>query len=419
MDHNELVKVMQKGVQQVKIEPGNKYEQYKFYKHDTKNENKILDNYEQLVQEPSLTYAPQANIQILNILSHDLKRLDNPIDENQLNRLSNIIDKVEKINSIYYNSQEFQDNDFVRTFKGYLRFNHQYELLKLYIQVQRLFLQQDYKNTLPIAYELYKKSQYSTARGSPDDYTHKSFSILFDCLLNLELDHYKKISIMYCLGQIQREAWEKEDDLKVRWKLFEKFQERKQFEIIFRNLDAIRGIKFNDLSQNKCKDKYLKQFMDKYPILLEKQMKFILFKYFTHFNSDTMIIQFDEYENKILLSILSGKMFDINYRFNFENFILMHHKLQLRKCIAILSVLNTDENMDLSIFKNKETNSIQNFCPYDFKCYWKVNVRHIFSRAALKRKNLLISQGIQITEKELDLAMTWRYYIKQKIESQN
>eukprot|EP00347_Sterkiella_histriomuscorum_P021368 403334225 len=413
--YNEEAKAMQNGLQQVKIVPGNTYEQYKkdyllvliqicfktmFYDHYTKQyKNKILDNYEQLVQEPSLAYDPQANIQILNILSQELEKLDDPIDENQLNRLSSIIDKVEKINQIYYNSQEFQDNDFVRTFKGYLRFNHQYELLKLQREVQRLFLQQDYNNTLPIAYDLYKKSQ-----GSSKDYAEKSCSILFDCLLNLELDHYKKISIMYCLGQIQSQTWEHESELKVRWNLFEKFQERKQFEIIFRNLDAIRGIKFDDSKRS----------MDKQPILLQKQMKFILFKYFTHFDSDKIIIEFDEYENKILLSILSGKMFDINYRFNFENFILMHSRLQSRNCIALLSVLNTDENMDLSLFKTIETNSYS-----DFDNYWKVKLRDIIFRAALKRKNLLISQGIQITEKELDLAMTWRYYIKQKIESQN
>eukprot|EP00347_Sterkiella_histriomuscorum_P015258 403357709 len=273
-----------------------------------------------------------------------------------------------------------------------------------------LKLQGDYQNSLPIAYDLIKKST-----GFGKKYKQQGYGYLYDCMLNLNIEHYKQISIKNCIFQQYykhsfQKAYSKQIDqtiLEEKWKEFEKFKEGQRFQLIFKNLDALCGFDFKDNS-------------DQYPRLLDNQIKFILFKYFTHFSSQTKLISMDEHEQKILLSILKGGMFDKNYRFKFENYIHANNSANARKkCLAILSVLNTDENEDYSKLK-VDTNRDHFNTDLDFQdqkdTYWTTHIRQAIYQAASKRKQDLIQQGIIIAEEELDIAMTWRYYIISKMQ---
>eukprot|EP00347_Sterkiella_histriomuscorum_P014842 403359318 len=437
-EYNNLALELQQRIQSIKIEPEDLDQKYKkdylltlsqiaqrIIYENPGSQKSVLDAMEsfvtaiyQEVQEPTLTFAPQVNIQLLNAIARIyLIRFKNMnIEESaMMMRIYQLINKVEKVNDVYYNSREYQENEFVNKFQGYSPFNHLYEVMKLFIQLTMLKKQGDYQSQLPIAYDLIRKSV-----GINPIYKQLGYKYLYDAILNQRLEHYKQISIKQCLYFMyydipwkDREIWTTQKILEDRWKEFEKFKEMELYNVILKSIDAWNKIRFQDDDKS-----------NPYPRLLDCQIKFINFKYFTHFSKETQIVQMDEHEQKILLSILKGKMFDKSYQYKYEHYITSNNGANARqKCLAILQVLNLDENADFSKFKEEgQINKSQqdlDFIEYNKGSYWNTHVKQAIYQAAQTRKQDLIKNGVKITEEELDLAMTWRYYIRSKLQAQN
>eukprot|EP00347_Sterkiella_histriomuscorum_P005149 403357708 len=100
--YNLVIDNLYKAIEQIEIEPENKHQQYKkdyllaltkvyqqIYPDGPKYQNPVLDTAEKSVQQPSLTFAPQVNIQILNALSLEFlnKYTKDSLDKNTLQRI--------------------------------------------------------------------------------------------------------------------------------------------------------------------------------------------------------------------------------------------------------------------------------------------------------------------------------------------